>query len=465
MKFIIFVFFNVIFSFGILSAKEKKITNVLFLISDDLKASVLGCYGNKVCKTKNIDRLAKRGVVFERAYCQGTWCSPSRTSFMHSRYKGSADLNLGKLFKDNSYYSARAGKIYHMRVPGDIIDGSDGLDVASSWTEKFNSSGLEAHTPGDYACLNLNVFTKDLEGRQSTRMPHRMFVTVSYDGDGSDQPDHKTASKVIDLMRKHKNEPFFLAAGFVRPHYPMVQPKQYFDEYPYDEMELPNQFPNDLNDIPKLGLAKTRSATNKIGDFPDNQKRMWSAYYASTQFMDDQVGRILDELEDLGLDEKTVVVFTSDHGYHLGEHTFWQKSNLHEEVTKVPLIISAPGIKASRSESIVELVDLMPTLAELCDIEIPKGLHGESLVPVLKDPSVRVKDGALSFNNSGTSYRIKNWSYVRYKDGKEEMYDMAKDPQQFINLAVLNTPSNVDQLNRMRSLFNKRLKKFDLNRR
>ena len=465
MKYIIFVFFNVIFSFGILSAKEKKITNVLFLISDDLKASVLGCYGNKVCKTKNIDRLAKRGVVFERAYCQGTWCSPSRTSFMHSRYKGSADLNLGKLFKDNSYYSARVGKIYHMRVPGDIIDGTDGLDVASSWTEKFNSRGLEAHTPGDYACLNLNVFTKDLEGRQSTRMPHRMFVTVSYDGDGSDQPDHKTASKVVDLMRKHKNEPFFLAAGFVRPHYPMVQPKQYFDEYPYDEMELPNQFPNDLNDIPKLGLAKTRSATNKIGDFPDNQKRMWSAYYASTQFMDDQVGRILDELEDLGLDEKTVVVFTSDHGYHLGEHTFWQKSNLHEEVTKVPLIISAPGIKASRSESIVELVDLMPTLAELCDIEIPKGLHGESLVPVLKDPSVRVKDGALSFNNSGTSYRIKNWSYVRYKDGKEEMYDMAKDPQQFINLAVLNTPSNVDQLNRMRSLFNKRLKKFDLNRR
>lgn len=465
MKFIIFVFFNVIFSFGILSAKEKKITNVLFLISDDLKASVLGCYGNKVCKTKNIDRLAKRGVVFERAYCQGTWCSPSRTSFMHSRYKGSADLNLGKLFKDNSYYSARAGKIYHMRVPGDIIDGTDGLDVASSWTEKFNSRGLEAHTLGDYACLNLNVFTKDLEGRQSTRMPHRMFVTVSYDGDGSDQPDHKTASKVVDLMRKHKNEPFFLAAGFVRPHYPMVQPKQYFDEYPYDEVELPNQFPNDLNDIPKLGLAKTRSATNKIGDFPDNQKRMWSAYYASTQFMDDQVGRILDELEDLGLDEKTVVVFTSDHGYHLGEHTFWQKSNLHEEVTKVPLIISAPGIKASRSESIVELVDLMPTLAELCDIEIPKGLHGESLVPVLKNPSVRVKDGALSFNNSGTSYRIKNWSYVRYKDGKEEMYDMAKDPQQFINLAVLNTPSNVDQLNRMRSLFNKRLKKFDLNRR
>ena len=148
MKFIIIFFCNVIFSFGALLAKEKKITNVLFLISDDLKASVLGCYGDKICQTNNIDRLAKRGVVFDRAYCQGTWRSPSRTSFMHSRYKGSADLNLGKLFRDNSYYSARAGKIYHMRVPGDIIDGTDGLDVPSSWTEKFNSKGLEAHTPG-----------------------------------------------------------------------------------------------------------------------------------------------------------------------------------------------------------------------------------------------------------------------------------------------------------------------------
>ena len=154
------------------------------MISDDLKASVLGCYGNKICKTVNIDRLAEESLVFDRAYCQGTWCSPSRTSFMHSLYKGSADLNLGKLFRDNSYYSARVGKIYHMRVPGDIIDGTDGLDIASTWTEKFNSKGLEAHTPGDYACINLNVFTKELKGRQSTRMPHRMFVTVSYQGDG-----------------------------------------------------------------------------------------------------------------------------------------------------------------------------------------------------------------------------------------------------------------------------------------
>ena len=462
MKLIIFLFFISFISSEILSANQTNIKNVLFLISDDLKASVLGCYGNKVCKTTNIDKLASQSMIFERAYCQGTSCNPSRTSLMHSLYKGSSEMNLGKLFRQNSYYSARVGKIYHMRVPGDIIDGTDGLDIPSTWTEKFNSRGLEAHTPGDYACLNLNIFTKELEGRQSTRMPHRMFVTVSYDGNGSDQPDHKTATKIVELMREHKDEPFFLAAGFVRPHYPMVQPKQYFDQYPHNEIKLPDHIPNDLKDIPKLGLARTRSATNKIGEFPENQKRMWSAYYASTQFMDEQVGRILDELDNLGLRESTAIVFTSDHGYHLGEHTFWQKSNLHEEVIRVPLMISVPGMKPGRSRSVVELVDLMPTLSEICGFDIPKKIHGKSLVPILKDSSKTVKAGALSFNSNGTSYRIPGWSYIKYRDGKEEFYNMIKDPNQFNNLVYLRDPLTMNKLSEIRILFEKRLKKFGL---
>lgn len=462
MKLIIFLCFLSLISSEILSANQTKIKNVLFLISDDLKASVLGCYGNKVCKTTNIDKLASQSMIFERAYCQGTSCNPSRTSLMHSLYKGSSEMNLGKLFRQNSYYSARVGKIYHMRVPGDIIDGTDGLDIPSTWTEKFNSRGLEAHTPGDYACLNLNIFTKELEGRQSTRMPHRMFVTVSYDGDGSDQPDHKTATKIVELMREHKDEPFFLAAGFVRPHYPMVQPKQYFDQYPHNEIKLPDHIPNDLKDIPKLGLARTRSATNKIGEFPENQKRMWSAYYASTQFMDEQVGRILDELDNLGLRESTAIVFTSDHGYHLGEHTFWQKSNLHEEVIRVPLMISVPGMKPGRSRSVVELVDLMPTLSEICGFDIPKKIHGKSLVPILKDSSKTVKAGALSFNSNGISYRIPGWSYIKYRDGKEEFYNMIKDPNQFTNLVYQKDPLIINKLSEIRILFEKRLKKFGL---
>ena len=325
------------------------IKNVLFIVSDDLKASVLGCYGDQVCHTPQIDKLAREGLVFERAYCQGTWCAPSRQSFMFSRYKGRGQVNLGQLFKENGWYSARVGKIYHMRVPGDIIAGTDGADVPSSWTERFNSQGQEAHTPGDYACLNLNIFTDQLEGRQSTRMPHRMFVSVKCEGDGSDQPDHKSATKAIELLRGHRAQPFFLAVGLVRPHYPMVAPRQSFDPYRWQDMRLPQVVEDDLQDIPRLGLAGTRSANNPIGQYPDNQKRMWAAYYASVAFMDEQVGRILAELDRLGLRESTAVVLTSDHGYHLGEHTFWQKSNLHEEVVRVPLIMSVPGYDPGRT--------------------------------------------------------------------------------------------------------------------
>ncbi|MFM1559090.1 MAG: sulfatase [Roseibacillus sp.] len=413
---------------------EKQVENVLFLISDDLKASVLGCYGDKVCKTPNIDKLAAHAVVFERAYCQGTSCGPSRTSFMHSRYKGKGEVNLGQHFRENGFYSARVGKIYHMRVPGDIIAGTDGLDIPSSWTEKFNSQGQEAHTPGNYACLNLNIFTKELKGRQSTRMPHRMFVSVSYEGNGSDQPDHKTATKMIGLLRKHGEKPFFLAAGFVRPHYPMVQPKQYFDPYPWQKMTPPKSVPDDLDDMPKLAIPKSRSALNGIDKYPDNQKRMWSSYYASVSFMDEQVGRVLDELDRLGLREKTAIVFTSDHGYHLGEHTFWQKNNLHEEVLRVPLIISVPGSKAGRSKSIVELMDLFPTLSELAGLRIPKTLQGVSLAPILADKSATVKESALSFVSAGISMRSKDWTFTRYADGSEELYDMSKDRGQFTNL-------------------------------
>jgi len=351
---------------GTAALADAAIKNVLFIVSDDLKASVLGCYGDKVCKTPNIDRLARQGMVFDRAYCQGTVCAPSRRSFMYSRYVGTKGINLGEHLKANGLYSARVGKIYHMRVPGDIIAGTNGQDVAESWTERFNSQGNEAHTPGDYACLNLNIFTSKLEGRQSTRMPHRMFVSVKYKGDGADQPDHKTATKTIELLRKHGDKPFFIAAGFVRPHYPMVAPQRFFDQYPFADMTLPPQVKGDLDDIPKQGLARNRSATNGIDEHPDNQKRMWAAYFASITFMDEQVGRILNELERLGLRESTAIVFLSDHGYHLGEHTFWQKANLHEEVTRVPLILSVPGFVAGKTDAIAELVDKLhvPTIVK-----------------------------------------------------------------------------------------------------
>jgi iduronate 2-sulfatase len=430
------------------------IKNVLFIVSDDLKAKVLGCYNDAFCQTPNIDRLASAGVVFDRAYCQGTWCAPSRQSFMFSRYQGDGPINLGQHFRENGWYSARVGKIYHMRVPGDIIAGTDGLDVPSSWTERFNSSGLEAHTPGDYACLNLNIFTTKLGGRQSTKMPHRMFVSVKYDGDGSDQPDHKSATKAIELLQQHGDKPFFLAVGLVRPHYPMVAPRQYFTGYPWQNLQMPEKIKDDLDDVPELGIAKSISSNRGIDKYPDNQRRMWAAYYASVTFVDAQVGRIVNELERLGLRNSTAIVFTSDHGYHLGEHDFWEKANLHEEVTRVPLIFSVPGFSPQRTNSIVELVDIFPTLADLAGLETPASVQGKSLRPILADRQAIIKQDAISFSN-GTALRTTNWSYMRYKDETEELYDMQSDPKQFHNL--VNSGEHQAQLQVLRNRLEKRL--------
>ena len=434
---------------------ESKIKNVLFLISDDLKASVLGVYGDPICETPNIDRLAQEGMVFDRTYCQGTSCAPSRRSFMHSRYEGETEINMGKHFIDNGYFSARVGKIYHMKVPGDIIAGTDGLDIESTWLESYNSPGLEAHTVGDYACLNLNIFTSDLGGRYSTAMPHRWFVTVSYEGNGSDQPDYKTASQTIDLIRQRKNEPFYLAAGFVRPHYPMVAPQRYFDKYPIEDIELPYVPEDDHDDIPPMGFPNVVSTKDPIGKYPDNQKRMWAGYYATVTYMDEQLGRIVDELEAQGLRDETVIVFTSDHGYHLGEHHFWQKSNLHEEALRVPLIISAPGFRGGRSAAMVELMDIFPTVAELTGLSIPDSVQGESLVPILNDPNQRVREAALSIDGSGYALRTERWAYIRYNDDTEELYDMVSDPGQIMNLAI--NPEKKAELRNWRKKLDARL--------
>ncbi|TWT65850.1 sulfatase [Crateriforma conspicua] len=448
------------------AAESEPIKNVLMIVSDDLKASVLGCYGDPQCETPNIDRLAARGMLFRRAYCQGTWCLPSRKSFMYSKYQGASQKTLGGFLQDHGYYSARVGKIFHMRVPGDIIDGTNGEDVEACWTERFNSPGREAHTPGDYACLNQNIFTDAPENRQSTRMPHRMFVTVQYDGSGDDQPDAKSAAKSIELLREHADQPFFLAVGFVRPHYPMVAPRDYFNQYSLSSIETPHVPENDLDDIPAAGLRGTRNGNNTIGQYPENQKRMWQGYYATVTFMDRQVGRILDELDRLGLANSTAIVFTSDHGYHLGEHTLWQKKNFHEEVTRVPLIVSVPGLASGETDAIVELVDIYPTVAELLGLAAPNDLDGVSLVSVLNDPTRSVRDSALSLDRikSGWEFadRGDRWAYMRYVDGSEELYDMDSDPNQYRNLAKL--PEYAAHLEASRRRMDEKIKRHELKR-
>ena len=330
---------------------------------------------------------------------------------MRGRRQGGKGITWGEHFINNGYSSTRVGKIFHMRVPGDIIPGTNGEDVAACWSARYNMPGKEAHTPGNYACLNLNKFTTKLEGRQSTKMPYRMFVTVDYVGDGSDQPDWKAATKSIELLKELKKDdkPFFLATGFVRPHYPNVAPEQYFARYPYKKMPLPYVQPNDWDDMPKSAISRSNSKNYGIDKYPDNQRRMWAGYLATVTFMDEQVGRILKTLKELGLDQDTAVFFTSDHGYLLGEHHFWQKGNLREEVTRVPLIMRVPTGQPGASSSVVELVDLFPTACEATGLAIPQGVEGKSLLPVLENPKATVKEAAFSFVGKGISMRTSKW--------------------------------------------------------
>jgi iduronate 2-sulfatase len=187
--------------------------------------------------------------------------------------------------------------------------------------------------------------------------------------------------------------------------------------------------------MPKSAISRSNSKHYGIDKFPDNQRKMWAGYLATVTFMDEQVGRILKTLRELGLDQETAVFFTSDHGYLLGEHHFWQKGNLREEVTRVPLIMRVPTGQPGTSSSVVELVDLFPTACEATGLPIPQGVEGKSLLPVLENPKATVKEAAFSFVGKGTSMRTSEWAYMKYGDGSEELYDMKKDPKQFVNLA------------------------------
>ena len=326
---------------GVVLSAERP--NVLFIAVDDL-ASSLGCYGDLIAKTPNIDRLASTGVCFERAYNQLPLCNPTRASVM---------------------------------------------------------TGM--------------------------------------------RPDQ------IKLMEEKKAEPFFIAAGFFRPHTPYVAPKKYFDLYPLETMRLPYAPEGDRDDIPQAAFAHNNPVPNYSLDQLTCRKAL-QAYYACVSFVDAQVGRMLDALDRLGLAENTIVVFWSDHGYHLGEHGgVWQKRTLFEQASRAPLIIRNPGSKGNGQpcRRIVEFVDIYPTIVDVAGLRMPDGLEGKSLKPLLIDPLREWEGGAvtqilrpadirLPHPVMGRSIRTERWRYTEWAEGKEgvELYDHYVDPMEFNNLAV-----------------------------
>jgi len=424
--------------------------NVLFIISDDLTAEALSCYGNVQSRTPNIDRLASEGVRFTRAYTQYPLCGPSRAAMMSGMYPRSIGVmdnaqadsftsnvgerpTLAQHFKSAGYHTARVSKIYHMRIPGDITAGADGPDHVASWNERFNCPAPEWRSTGAHEHLTRETLNLAPDNHYGGGFGTAFYV-VKTDTDGAEQPDAQAANRAIEILRANGDRPFFLAVGMVRPHVPLVAPAAYFEPYPAASMRLPSAIPDDEADMPKYARFKTSESSGL--DTAEEKQKVLSAYYASVAFMDAQVGRILDGLETLGLRERTIVVFTSDHGYHLGEHEQWQKMSLHEESARIPLIISAPGKASGVATGLAQLIDVYPTLSELAGLPVPAHVQGKSLAPMLEDQSATVHDAVYTCTKEDHLLTTARWSYARYRDGAEELFDHEKDPRQFFNLAA-----------------------------
>ncbi len=430
-----------------LSAASTK-PNVLFIAIDDL-ANSLGCYGNPVVKSPNIDRLAKMGVRFDRAYCQLPLCNPSRASVLsgmrpdaitvydldrHFREQAPSVVTLPQLFKQNGWFSARVGKLYHYDVPRGI--GTDGLDDKPSWDVVVNPKGRDV---ADEALITNPTPEKAVSAALSW---------LRAEGTDEEQTDGMIATEAIKLLEQHRDKPFFLGVGFFRPHTPFVAPKKYFDLYPMSQIQLPKAPANDRDDIPKAAFAHNCPIPN-YGLPEDTCREALQAYYACVSFVDAQVGRVLDALDRLKLTDNTIIVLWSDHGYHLGEHNgIWQKRCLFEESARAPMIIYAPRAKGNGkpSKQIVEFIDMYPTVADLCGLAAPKTAAGRSLRPLLDNPNRNWKGTAFTQILRpgdgqpivGRSVRTDRWRYSDWGGGKagEELYDHKNDPHEFTNLAA-----------------------------
>lgn len=425
------------------SAAPKPL-NVLFIAADDLNND-LGCYGHGLVKTPNLDRLAARGVRFDRAYNQFPLCSPSRTSLLtglrpdttqvydlqkHFRSTLPDVVTLPQLFMRNGYFAARVGKIYHYGNPGQI--GTDGLDDPQSWNQVVNPKGID----------------KDEEKLLTNFTPKRgLGSSLSYYASPASDDAHtdgKVALETIKLLEAQQGRPFFIAAGFYRPHCPYIAPQKYFDLYPLEKIPAPVVTQDELSRLlpASLYVKETHWGVNEQA-----QRESIRAYYASISFLDANVGRLLEALDRLKLTENTIVVFWSDHGYLLGQHGQWHKMTLFEGVARNPLLVAGPGVTRNQaSPRTVEFVDIYPTLAELCQLSgAPQNLAGRSLAPLLKNPRApwakpaltQVRRGSGDKTFMGYTIRTERWRYTEWDEGQQgvELYDEIRDPKELHNLA------------------------------
>jgi arylsulfatase A-like enzyme len=415
-------------SAGRCDAAEAGKPNVLFLICDDLNCD-LACYGHKLVRSPNIDRLAKRGVLFRAAFMTGLY--PDQTlvqrNAIYIREHIPNVQTMAQMFRNNGYFATRIGKIFHYNVPKHI--GTSGHDDPYSWDQTINPRGRDV----------------DDESKIFSLRPGSFGGTLSWlaaDGTDAEQTDGIAATNAVRLLKQYAKDKrrFFLAVGLYRPHTPYVAPKKYFAMYPREKITVPRVPEGYLKTLPVPARRSLTRKKDQLNLSDDLARKAIQAYYASITFADAQLGRILDAMQETGLDKNTIIVFTSDHGYHMGEHGHWQKTTLFENAARVPLIISAPGMKTAGQIAAgpSEMIDIYPTLAELSGLKPPKHLSGVSLAPVLRDMKAAPRTSALTQFADGYSLRTSRYRYTEWgTTGSQgaELYDHQSDPREMANLA------------------------------
>jgi iduronate 2-sulfatase len=433
---------------------QQAVKNVLFIVVDDLTKS-LGCYGNPVVKSPHIDSLAEMGVLFNGAYCNYSVCNPSRSSFLIGQRPETTGIlhngigiqtvladrvTLPALFKKNGFYTVSLGKIFH--------SSDEAWNDYKAWDERYDYHATELGKKGE-----IHNFTSDVMS---------WCFWQAAEGTDLDQPDGQVAQAAVEFLKTQREKPFFLAVGFHKPHDPYIAPKKYFDLYPLEELKPPvvpddwktpfaHSFPLEDDVFPKA-REPYENFTNQ------DKKEFLRSYYACTTFVDAQVGKVLDALKETKQWDNTLIVFFSDHGYHLGEHDWWNKNTLFELSTVAPFIVVDPSsdAKGVASGSLLEFVDIYPTLADIFQLKgTPDYLEGKSFASLLKDPSRPFRSSVQAVmtrdNLLGKSVKNNKWRYIEWEGGKlgVELYDQENDPVEYNNLA--NNPAYKEVLKEMRS--------------
>ena len=416
--------------------------NVLFIAVDDLRDWVGHLGGHPLAKTPNIDRLAKRGVSFTRAYSSAPLCNPSRISLLTSiapsrsgvygngeklREKLPDAVTLMQHFRSSGYSARGSGKIFHGIQDGD----------ADSWDDYFVPKA------------------KGMKAMRDASLPKSAWTPWGPLDCGDEELfDGKVASWAVSELEKLKKKPFFLACGFTKPHLPWFVPRKYFDLYPLETIKLPPVTKGDLDDVPPFGKRLAREVYDPSGErnfasqggdhqnvIANNQwRKAVQAYLATISFVDAQIGRVLDALDRSGHADNTIIVLWGDHGWHLGEKEHWRKHALWDVSTRTPLIFSTPDrvVKDQLCQRPVSLIDIYPTLVDLCGLPKRKGLDGQSLKPLLENPKQEWdRPVVMTYGFNNHAVQTERWRYIQYHDGGQELYDHDRDPNEWINLATI----------------------------